>query len=360
MRIAFFDSDMLGKGSTQLPNLELMKLATYYKQLDARNRLEMLTSCEKYQDYDIFYYFKNTDKSISVKHSPIFSSPNVICEGLGFHNGQWLPLADEIERCEPDVSIYNEILRYRILKNNIFYERLEFYKNSYFLRIFYNDWEYDYTRGYGKKIQLYDYDITTNLRWKEVLKQIRVEGGRKLYSAVPIPIYNIEDMRYIVDNELFGKHYAPAKFYLDFPELHLNFSSLYAENERYFKDFIRNSLYFYINKFYKEESEIDNIVRTYDISMYCVAQGVRLYPIYYKSIEQTNYYRKFCEVISYFFHYQPCTSFFEYADRKMEKAYAENIFQQIKKEYPLFYPKLGINQDDVRRGRIGWEYTYDK
>ena len=110
-----------------IPNIEIMKLATYYK-------AEKNTFCrlidlgeEELTIYDKIYFFSESEKPIEV-HSAFKKADNIIFGGTSFTK-QYLPFEDEIiDYTIPRPIIYKEILKKKYadgIKSNIISHTLD-------------------------------------------------------------------------------------------------------------------------------------------------------------------------------------------------------------------------------------------
>lgn len=101
MSVGLYDADFFTYHQT-IFNLEIMKLATYFKK-----KKEITTMAPSFSPdhYSQFYYRKDFNDGILPKNLNQFS--NIQYGGLAFSNNKYVPLAEEIEQCAPDTSIYD-------------------------------------------------------------------------------------------------------------------------------------------------------------------------------------------------------------------------------------------------------------
>lgn len=100
MSIGLFDGDLGIYPRFQL-NLELMKLATYYKK---KREIVVLTSSFDPDRYNKTFYRKDIDDGIFP--SELGVEKNLFYGGYAFSKGLYIPLDLEIEKCRPSTSIY--------------------------------------------------------------------------------------------------------------------------------------------------------------------------------------------------------------------------------------------------------------
>ena len=93
MSIALYDDDF--RRYVHVPfNLELMKLATYYKR---KNEIVVLTPSIQKDRYSTTFLRKDYDDGIFIPNPS--SYPNLITGGLDYSSGRYVPMDTDIERC---------------------------------------------------------------------------------------------------------------------------------------------------------------------------------------------------------------------------------------------------------------------
>ena len=110
MKIGIFDADLLDNG-TRHPNLALMKISGYYKELGNEVVLipsyeEDLSEYNKFFISKVFSFTKVPDKILKLK--------NLIKGGTGFFGIDAQNLPDEIEHHKPDYELYKEYINSKI------------------------------------------------------------------------------------------------------------------------------------------------------------------------------------------------------------------------------------------------------
>lgn len=103
MSIGIYDMDM----STYIivpPNLEAMKLASYYKK---NKEIVILTTSFNPDRHQKFFLRKDYDDGIYPKKMQTYK--NLEYGGFAFTNNIYKPLPEEIEICKPDTSIYEKM-----------------------------------------------------------------------------------------------------------------------------------------------------------------------------------------------------------------------------------------------------------
>lgn len=162
MDIGLLDQDALSSPSTFLPNLEIMKLSTYYKK--NKNYVSFILDPNKIERYNKVVLRKDINDGEYL--SELFLEDKCEYGGLAFTNGIYVPLEEEIENSIPDISIYSSYFK-RILIGKKKYEDLQrkLLKSS-FIRLSSNGktCNLDSSKGFigeGARIEntIYIYDI---------------------------------------------------------------------------------------------------------------------------------------------------------------------------------------------------------
>lgn len=110
MKVGIFDADLLDNG-TRHPNLALMKISGYYKDLGHEVRL-IQSYEEDLSRYDMFFMSKVF--SFTKVPEKILNLDNLETGGTGFFGTNAPNLADEIEHHKPDYELYKEYVNSKI------------------------------------------------------------------------------------------------------------------------------------------------------------------------------------------------------------------------------------------------------
>lgn len=139
-------------------NLELMKIATYYKNKKEIVSLSTTFNPEKYSKFIV-----RQDFPILNPYSQLYT--NVSYDGRAFDGLEYNPLPPDIECCKPDTTIYNRIKKtkdsnkYKLGFNIM--QKAEHIRLSLDGKTIWKDWEkqvkWDISRGTG--IIFHDYDL---------------------------------------------------------------------------------------------------------------------------------------------------------------------------------------------------------
>lgn len=190
MSIGLWDDDAARYFPTAF-NLELMKIAAYYKkkreivQLSPHIRPEMYTKFFFRKDYDDNYFHR------------VLTEPNVFYGGYAFHPGKYVPMEYDIEVTPPDTTIYAKFQtepRYESVRN------LQF--NTKHLRLsldgtnLWQDWERaSYRATPYRTVLIHDYDAQKIFGVAAVVRQILRDSPRKdtlLGMKFPPQCYNAD------------------------------------------------------------------------------------------------------------------------------------------------------------------------
>lgn len=110
MRVGIIDADLIGRKKHRFPNLACMKLAAYYKSLNAE--VSLITDYNDTTGFDKIFLSK-VFTDTEVPHS-ILELPNIECGGTGFFYDKATHLPKQIEHIMPDYHIYDEWVNNRI------------------------------------------------------------------------------------------------------------------------------------------------------------------------------------------------------------------------------------------------------
>lgn len=178
MSIGLYDEDFFKYHQT-IPNLELMKLATYYKRKREIVVLSPSISPDRYSQFFLRkdYYDGTFPKEISEYH-------NIQYGGLAFSYNKYHPLAQDIEACDADFSIYlpyKHLFEDELKNNTLAFITL---KNAAHLRLSLDEkhispYFIDQTKRLGSRnvLFLHDYDLSN------------VEGAR---AVIEEGLYNLK------------------------------------------------------------------------------------------------------------------------------------------------------------------------
>ena len=109
MLIGIHDYDVK-KGKLFIPNLQAMKISSYYKN---NGHIVNLLPREKLREtYDELYFFRN--KINKHKHLDLWEKENSFCFGRQFSQ-RYVPLSEEIEESKPDITLYSPYFRQAFL-----------------------------------------------------------------------------------------------------------------------------------------------------------------------------------------------------------------------------------------------------
>lgn len=268
--IGVIDLDLQLSNSVNLtaPNLEIMKIAEYYRQENHFCRLMDLNE-DDFNGYDQVYCFSEIDNAASLLPPNLLGARGVQYGGTGFTNGVYIPFKNSlIDYTLPRARIYKEFLKqcyndgiktkvishilddtyYRIMAGNNKLPCPAINKNKrvfiYDRNLFCDNWQDIITDITEHKpssiICIHPIICSTIGQFFEVRAQSKISRANNVILNAPIPY---EDLPYLI------KTYK--KFFLaeitDSSNVFLNLGGTLSSNFQYFKDFIYkiNLLYFF-------------------------------------------------------------------------------------------------------------------
>lgn len=195
MNIGLFDQDLQNLGLCA-PNIQLMKLATYYKQ--RRNLVGFMPTLGP-DYYSQYYYFQDYPGKTNID---VLSNKNCIAGGYELiHGYKKLPL--EIEKCIPDTSIY--LPHYQKLSSD--YDKkigtrlmkIEHMMLSLDGTTIWKDYPTQFkNHGKSRAIMFHDKDLNKiNGSYNEIQKILEYRLDNNLTSIAvkyPIKVYNVEEL----------------------------------------------------------------------------------------------------------------------------------------------------------------------
>ena len=357
MKIGLYDvnKSSYGKMRYEFPEIDLMKVYSYYKK-NKNNVIELTQNFREYYNYDLFYCFNNRRHIVSKELLKLEQKENVFLIGTCFHGDIWIPMDDEIEKCEPDITSYSSFLRTNIINDTLAPWIANLFSNYYYLRYFYPDWHWKLVpeKIKDKKIILYDFDLTSNDGWQELCLKLKRNSGKNFVCRHEVIIRSLEDLKFIVDNEIYKTATKyPTKFIIDIPEANKNFKETLDNNFDLFDAFPANSLFIYQNHNLKNESEVDNFARLIDTCMYALNHNIEIYPIYDNSLFPKKY-DLFVKRITYYYTMRKSGTILE---KLKERGDPTEFLEKIQLEAPLFYEKIcSITRNDVKKKLKVWNY----
>ena len=185
--IGLVDLDLQQSTSVNLcpPNIEIMKLATYYKtEENIFCRLINLHETEL-TSYDKIYVFSEAENRPQVPEA-FLRAPNVVFGGTAFTNGIYKPFENElIDYTIPRIQVYKPLLADKYaagLKSSVVTQILE---NSYY-RMYAGKNKLPITPVYPKK-KMYIYDIDFFVPdWQKIIQQISRHSPSSIKPIHPL------------------------------------------------------------------------------------------------------------------------------------------------------------------------------
>ena len=357
MKIGLFDinKSTYNKMRYEFPEIDLMKVYSYYKK-SKNNVIELSQDFHEYINYDLYYCFNNRRHIVSKELLQLQLKPNVYLVGTCFYGDVWFPMDEEIEKCEPDIIAYSNFLRTNIINETLPNWVETLFNDSYYLRYYYPDWHWNLIpeKIKNKRVILYDFDLTSNDGWQELCLKILKDSGRKFVCRHNVTIRSIEELKFIINNELYKSSTKyPTKFILEIPESLENFKSFCDEYFYLLEKFPANSLFVYQNHYKLNETQIERFAYLIDTCMYFLNSGREIYPIYDNSKIAQEYDLFFKRVDYYFTMRKPGTI----VDILQERGKCDKLLNELQENYPIFYNKIcTITRAEVKKKEKVWIY----
>ena len=198
MSVGLIDQDCLTNKKDFFYDLDIMKIASYYK--SKREITKLLLDPREYTQYTQTFFIKNRfDYKL---FSELFKDKRITYRGYAFY-GQFLaPLPDDIEKAIPDASIYDTYLKFNDDLADRRIPKLQSIENSCHARlskdgsicntpienILYKDTE---------SVCLYDFNIFDLQDWREAMKPLQDKFLKLRFSPISD---NLDDIIYVLEN----------------------------------------------------------------------------------------------------------------------------------------------------------------
>lgn len=199
MSIALIDQDCLDNKKDFFYDLDIMKLASYYK--SKKEITKLLLNPSEYTQYTKTYFIKNRFDYKMM--GELFKDKRIIYRGYAFSALDYEPLPDDIERAQADISIYDTYLKFnnnladrRVIRlvspmmENSCHARLSTDNKTCNVpvnRILYKD---------STGLCLYDYNIFALEDWYYATKDYKDKSLRFRFSPITT---NLEDIKKILN-----------------------------------------------------------------------------------------------------------------------------------------------------------------
>ena len=161
--IGLLDNDALVNQKVKYPNLELMKMASYLRR--TKQSYRMVLDAEDLDIYTKVMVFQHNDKlDYPLK---AFSKKGTEWFGLAFSGGTYKPMAEEIEECAPDITVYKQLFRKFLLEDKMEEREIGYLLNSSYVRLAPRlNKRYIKTIRKNRRVIVYDSDAFTG-SWEE-------------------------------------------------------------------------------------------------------------------------------------------------------------------------------------------------
>lgn len=198
MDLGLIDYDALFYPDSFHPNLEIMKLSTYYKK--NKNFVSFVLNLNNIDRYNKIILRKDIYDENYL--SNILLDDRCDYGGLAFTNNIYSPLDISIENSVPDLSIYNSYFNKILIKKKSYEKIKKEYSQSSFIRLSTNgeNCNLDISKGIincakrGYDIYVYDKDIFKIKDYKEAISSVIRGTVQKALFIYPQKSSNFEDI----------------------------------------------------------------------------------------------------------------------------------------------------------------------
>lgn len=189
--IGLIDYDLINEKALA-PNLELMKISSYYKR--QHEQVELIRDCREFTAYNIIYLRQDRKGAMPEE---LFSqaSDRIKIGGRAYYGKNYKPLPAEIERCQPDTYLYSAKWVEKKKKPNpgLFQKALTIYTD---LRLSQTNFSY---MPIEKRYLLYDYNIGDNPSLFRDFMSIATPRAEKIHFLYPAICQTYEDAGQILN-----------------------------------------------------------------------------------------------------------------------------------------------------------------
>lgn len=231
--IGLVDAEIIQDPVIFIPNLEIMKLYSYYK---AKGEyVKLLNSPSEVANFSEL--FLRQEKEKSWLEDEYWNHPNLHLGGLYFTGGKYKPFSNpEIEDAVPTYRVYNDYLKYRLndVRRKRHTARIISAMNSGFVRI-HNGREVQFNQARpGNELFIYDNDINIQ-QDLDILKELNVPKLKKILYVFPLRVRSREELELVIENNLFSgqsEDYSIQQLELDWymsPEEFESFTKKYYD-----------------------------------------------------------------------------------------------------------------------------------
>ena len=198
MSVGLIDQDCLKNKKDFFYDLDIMKLASYYK--SKKEITKLLLNAQEYTQYTQTFFIKNR---FDYKIPPdLFKDKRLIYRGYAFYGEFLAPLPEEIEKAIPDTSIYDTYLKFNenIAERRL--PRLKSIQNSCHARlskdgITANTSIEDILYKDVPSLCLYDFNIFDLKDWRDSMEQVKDKSLKLRFAPIA---NNLEDIKYVLNN----------------------------------------------------------------------------------------------------------------------------------------------------------------
>lgn len=302
MKIGIIDADLLDKG-TRHPNLALMKISGYYK--DLNYSVKLLTSYSDLDKYDKVYISK-VFTFTRIPDKAVLSLPNVIYGGTGFFEDGGADLPLEIEHHMPDYNLYRDYIDEQIRngRKKEYYSDYLDYSIGFTTRGCFRKCEFCVNKKYDKAVKhspvsefldvkkpfiyLWDDNVLAYSGWREIFDELDATGK-------PFQFRQGLDLRLM--NEERAARISKSKYHGDFIFAfdHIEDREIIEKKLKLWKQYTNRTTKLYLLCAY-DSIDITDIVNTFERIKILMKYGCLPYIMRYESYKQSKFRSLYTEL----------------------------------------------------------------
>ena len=208
--IGLVDVDLFSSSKLTLPNLEIMKLASYY-QKEEKEFVRLIPLKEtNLSGYKKIYLRSDNPENEIPYH--FYQADNVDFGGLAFSKGIHIPFENRlINFAIPSTSIYKEFLREKMIEG-VPYQDINAFLDNCYVRLFDGEQLPIPPVRHRKKVYIYDDNLIAG-NWEKAIQKI---SDRKPSSIITINPIRCETVKQFLDIRKYTRISRINKIVLDF------------------------------------------------------------------------------------------------------------------------------------------------
>ena len=355
--IGLIDCDMLQRGMSFFPTLDLMKLYSYYKAFDS---CKLIGPKDDISYYSKLYIWKDLKESYI--NDRFWGHNNIITGGLYFNNNQHKPFDNiDIENASPSIKLYSDFFKIILSSQNATFKNavIKYLYSSYIKINTTGKLQVDQVKK-DKTLYVYDTDIFQG-QTIDILSDF-AKRAKSIHYTNYIFVKSYNDLKKIIKNNIYSGSnfkYNNERVIIDFPVKIEDWLSFISE----IREFSNSIPEYNIGlKFYDDNSKIayhskqwyNNFTKEMiDKWILAYINGIKMYIV----VTEDNPYYLLIQTMFYFFtklNTNSQRSFYQYLHDtdydqfkilkelyNFDTIYSRNLKLPIKKMKEMYYDKSG-------------------